>query len=175
MPLTTVTARSTNTRDVILAIQRLLISQLGDIFPEETIVISDPDEWENGATPENLINSEFITICPGDSTFPEDVQIGGGTHTVEELGTLELYIFTSSRLDQTGTMPAAVYDPEEGLFELKRRVMRALCQADPTGDNRMPLVSQFIPIQNGTKPRKNASGIHFMKLTFGINYFWDLT
>lgn len=175
MPLTTITARFTNTRDVILALQRLLVNQLSDLFTEETIVITDPDDWDNGQTPENLINQEFITLCPGDSTFPEDVQIGGGANTVEELGTLELYIFTSNRLDQTGTMPAAVYDPNEGLFELKRRVMQTLCQADPTGDNQLKLLSQFMPIQSCSKPRRNSSGVHFIKITFGLNHFWDLT
>lgn len=174
MPLTTQTARFTNTREVVLALQRLLQTQLADIFTEETVVITDPDDWENGATPENLLQTSFLTICPGDSVFPEDVQIGGGTQTVEELGTLELYIFSDARLDQTGTFPAAVYDENEGLFELKRRVLKALCQVDPTGDNQLPLLSQFIPIQSAGKPRKNGSGIHFLKLTFGISHFWDL-
>lgn len=165
----------TNTRDVVMAIQRLLINQLSDIFPEETIVVSDPDNWEDGKAPENLMQSQFLTVCPGDSTFPDDVQIGGGANTTEELGTVEIHIFSDARLDQVGQMPAAVYDESEGLFELKRRVLRALCQADPTGDNQMPLVSQLIPAISATKPRRNAEGIHFIKLTFGASYFWDLS
>lgn len=175
MPLTTVTARMTNTRDVVLAVQRLLVNQLSDIFTEETVVISDPEDWDNGETPETLINSSFITMCPGDSVFPDDVQYGGGVNTIEEKETLELYIFSDARLDSTSKMPATVYDENEGLFELKRRVLRAMCQSDPTGDNQLPLLSELLPVISCTKPRKNASGVHFIKLVFGIPHFWDLT
>jgi hypothetical protein len=175
MPQTTITDRSTNTREVVLALQALLVSQLADLFTEETVVITDPDSWDSGQTPENLIATSFITLCPGDSDFPDDVQVGGGANTVEELGTLELYIFSDARLDQTGVFPAAVYDPNEGLFELKRRVLRALCQADPTGDNTKLLVSQLIPIRSCTKPTKNSSGVHFLRLVFGTSFFWDLS
>lgn len=175
MPLTTITARSTNTRDVVLAVQRLLVAQLADIFPEEAIMVSDPDSWDGDNTPEAMMSTSFITICPGDSTFPDDVQYGGGLQTIEEKATLELYIFSDSRLDSSSRMPAAVYDENEGLFELKRRVLRALVMQDPTGDNQLPLLSELLPVYSSTKPRKNASGVHFIKLVFGVPFFWDLS
>jgi hypothetical protein len=170
----TTTPRSTNTLEVVAAVQKQLISQLSDIFPEDCIAVTDPDEWEDG-TPENLINNIFMALCPGDSTFPEDTQIGGGLETVEELMTLEVYVFSAGRGDRTETYPATVYDPQEGLFELKRRVLRAMCQADPTGDNQDPLVSQLIPVFSATKPRRTPSGIWFIKLVFGIPHFLDLS
>lgn len=174
MPLTTTSARFTNPRDVLLAIQNALIAGLADIFPAETIMISDPDEWEDGA-PEQQMSSSFICIAMTDSEFPDDVQIGGGANTCEELGGVVVYIFSDSRLDSTGQMPAVVFDPNEGLLELRRRVMRVLVGSDPLGDNAMPLVSQLIPVRRAAKPRKNPQGIWFTTLEFGTSYFLDLT
>jgi hypothetical protein len=174
MPLTTVTSRFTNPRDVLLAIQRTLVAGLVDIIPEDGIIISDPDEWESGI-PEPMLSGPFLAISLTDSDFPDDVQIGGGAAACEELMAVAVTIFSNERLDQTGHMPAAVYDIDEGLLELKRRVLRALVGTDPTGDNALSLLSQLVPIQHGTKPRKNPQGVWFLVLICGTSFFWDLT
>lgn len=174
MPLFTQTPRFTNTREVFLAFQSMLRSKLADIFPEEAVLLADPELWENGP-PEPRIATSFLTICPGDSTAPDDVQTGGGTNTTEEFETLEVTIFSDSRLDSTGSFPAAVYDENEGLFELKRRVLVAMCQADPTGDNQLPLLSAFTFFISWTKPRRFDSTLLFIKLVFGTQHFWDLS
>jgi hypothetical protein len=164
----------TNPRDILLAIQRALTDGLADCIPADQIVISDPDEWESG-TPEPHLMGPFLCIALADSDFPDDVQIGGGQYTAEELAEIVVTIFSNERLDQTGHMSAAVYDPEAGLLELKRRVLRALVGADPTGDNALPLLSQLIPVRRSTKPRKNAEGVWNLAVTFGVSFFWDLS
>jgi hypothetical protein len=175
MPPRTVTARFTNSRDVLLAVQAALVNGLVDIFPDPAaIMISDPENWDDGV-PEPQISTAFLTVAPTDSDFPDDTQVGGGQFACEELAGVAITIFSDSRLDQTGQMPAAVYDPNEGLFELKRRVLRVMVGADPVGDNALPLLSQLVPIRRGTKPRKNPQGIHFITLEFGTSHFWDLT
>ena len=175
MPLFTETARFTNSREVVLAVHRLLISKLaGYDIPQERIVIADPEQWEDGP-PTTLIDETLFTVCPGDSEFPEDVQIGGGLNTIEEIAAIEVTIFAARRLDQNGTMPAAIYDENDGLLEQKRRVMKALCQADPTGDNALPLLSQFAPIRTSSKPRKDSTGLFILRLIFGTPFFWDLS
>jgi hypothetical protein len=175
MPLTTQKFREGNLREVVLAIQRLLIRELADIFTEGTILITDPDEWEAGESPENLINTSFVTLAPGDATFNEELQYGGGIQTVEEDNLFNVYVFSDSRLDQTGVFPAAIYDENEGLLELKRRVLKALVMADPTGDNQLPLLSQGVYITSSSRPRKNTSGVHFIQLAFKVSFHWDLS
>jgi hypothetical protein len=175
MPLTTNNpGRFTNTREVLLAVHRQLVSNLADIFPEETIVLADPDDWDGGLIPEQLINSTFLVVCLTDSEFPDDVQVGGGANTCEELGGIQVHIFSDSRLSQLGHT-GGILEENEGLLELKRRVLRALVGTDPTGDNAYNLLSQLIPIRRATKPRLNPQGIRFLTLDFGISYFWDLT
>jgi hypothetical protein len=174
MPLYTVNPRFTNPRDVLLAIQRALVDGLADILADDQIIISDPDEWDNG-TPEPMLSGPFLTLCLSDSDFPDDVQIGGGQLACEELAAVNITIFSNERLSQTGHMPEAVYDIDQGLLEIKRRVLRVLVWADPLGDNALPLLSQLIPARSSSKPRKNAEGIWFLSLTFGASFFWDLT
>lgn len=173
MPLTTVSFRLTNTREVTLAVQRKLQNRLADIFPEEAILLADPEQWDDGP-PASVAESSFLAVCPGDSQFPEDVQSGAVPITVEEIGTAEVTIYSSMRLDRTGSMPAAVWDETEGLLELKRRVILALAGADLTGDNALPLLSQLIPVRTADKPRKDSTGRYYLKVVFGICYFWDL-
>lgn len=173
MPLETVNARFTNPRDVLLAFQQQLTAALVDVIPDDGVIIADPDEWDDA--PEPQLSGPFITLAYGDSQFPDDVQTGGGAATCEEIVPLVVTIFANERLDQTGHMPAAVFDDEHGLLELKRRVLRATVGTDPTGGDALPLLSQLVPIRNASKPRKNAQGVWFLSLTFGVSFFWDLT
>src|SRR5512135_2121305 len=174
MPLGTVTTRATNTREVMLGLWKQLADNLGDIFPAETIFLSDPDEWQAGA-PEQQITTEFLCVCGTDADLPEETQIGGGQFTTFKWGGFAVYIFTDSRLGQVGHQAAALYDPEHGLYELERRVMRALVGSDPVGDNALPLLAELTPARSSFKPRRNENGLWFMKLEFGAGFLWDLS
>lgn len=175
MPLNTVLPRATNHRDVLLAFQAQLQYLIGDIFPAETVTLQDPDEWVDGV-PEQSINSTFICIAPTDGEFPEEFQIGGGTQTCFEWSAVGVWVFSNSRLDQVGQMAAALYDPNEGLLELKRRILRAMVAVDLTGgDGAQPLLSELIPAKSFDKPRKNPQGLWFIKLVFGALFLWDLS
>lgn len=175
MPLTTTSSgRFTNLRDVLLSVHAALVNGLLDIFPSETIVFADPDAWDNGV-PEQLISSSFLAVCLSDAEFPDDVQVGGGAAATEEMSAVQVHIFSNMRLDQTGQMPAVLFDENEGLLELKRRVLRAIVGADLTGDNVNPLLSQLVPVRRAAKPRKNPQGIWFLTVEFGLSFFWDLT
>jgi len=175
MPLNTGLPRATNHRDVLLGFRAQLIAQLGDIFPDDTITLQDPDEWVDGI-PEQTINSTFICIAPTDAEFPEEIQIGGGATTCMEWGAVGVWIFSTDRLDQVGHMAAALFDENEGLLELKRRVLRALVGVDLTGgDGPQPLLAELVPAKTFDKPRKNPQGLWFIKLVFGALFMWDLS
>lgn len=173
MPLTTVDPRSTNIREVLLSVRAALIAGLSDIFPEEAVMLADPDEWIDGA-PEQQISTAFLTISLTEANLPDDVQVGGGAATTEQLAAVAVTIFTDSRLDQTGQMAAALFDKSEGLLELQRRVMRALVGTDLIGDNVQSLLSQLTAARIVAKPRRNPQGIWFTTLVFGVSFFWDL-
>jgi hypothetical protein len=158
-----------------LAFQAQLVAQVGDIFPAETVTLQDPDEWDGGI-PEQTINTAFLCVAPTDAEFPEEIQIGGGAMTCMEWGAVGVWIFSDSRLDQVGHMAAALYDENEGLLELKRRVLRALVGQDLTGgDGAQPLLAELVPAKQFDKPRKNPQGLWFIKLVFGALFMWDLS
>lgn len=166
----TTSANFTNHRDVLLAVQELILADMADLsFSEATVVVSD-----DPSPPANMRAQLFMTICPGDSQFPDDVQTGGGADTVEELAVVLVTLFSARKTDQVGRMPLAVYDPERGLLEIKRRVMRALVGQYPDR-NRFPLLSDCIKIRRSTMPRCDESGLYSLMLEFGTSFFWDLT
>lgn len=159
----------TNHRDVLLAVQDLILSELaGQEFSEANVVVTDEPE-----PPANMRHQIFMTICPADSQFPDDVQTGGGAATVEELAVVLVTLFSARKTDQVGRMPQAVYDSETGLLEIKRRVMRALVGQYPDR-NRFPLLSDCIKIRRSTTPRHDEK-LYFLTLEFGTSFFWDLT
>ena len=177
MPFETFNVRATNARDVMLGIHRQLIAQLADIIPEEVIILADPSEWEDSeGQPEQTITTAGLTICPTDSEMPEEFQTGGGAATCFEYAGVEVTILADSRKDQTGHMAAALYDADDGLFELKRRVLKALVGVDISGgDPNVFLLAELVPVRRSNKLKKNPQGIWFTTVEFGTLFLWDLT
>jgi hypothetical protein len=178
MPFETFNVRATNARDVLFGIQRQLVQQLADVIPQEAVLLADPSEQWDGedGQPEQTISTGGLTICLTDAEMPEELQTGGAAATCFEYSGVEITIFADNRLDQVGQEPAAVFDADNGLLELKRRLLKALVGVDLTGgDPPVPLLSELIPVRRSRKPRKNPSGIWYLTVEFGTLFLWDLT
>lgn len=170
MPQETSTANFTNQRDVLLAVQDILLSDLSDMgFNEASIFITD-----DGEPPAQLRQKLFLTLSPSDAEFPDDVQTGGGAATVEGLAGFRVTIFSALKVDQGGRFPVAVYDPDQGLYEIMRRVMKALVGVYPER-NGLPLLSDCIKIRRTSSPMRDDKGNYFVTMEFGTPFFWDLT
>jgi hypothetical protein len=124
----------------------------------------------------------IITVNPGPSRFPEGFQIGGGAKQCMEELDVSINIWSRHPPNQLGHDSTGLIDAARGIYQVKSRILRALCAVDlaanyPPGTQG---VQQFLrelllitgcsqPEHMGIKGENNT----YSKLTVSIRLSWD--
>ena len=130
-------------------------------------------DTENSETSTNL--SRFITVYAGGGTFNQGA-LGGGV--VDEDAIIAVKIWHRSELDSIGRSPESLFQADDGLMPIKRRVLKALTNKMLIGGDSMQIATETIKPQSAGEPSTAASSdgnLDSLALSFAVTFEWDLS
>ena len=153
-----------------------LIDQLDELGPSNCFLCDEPFPFRLP------VSTEFVTIVPGDGTFPPEFFHGGGDNTLSEDATVRITAFVRCMLDEVDHAERAYLGEERGLLtRWKRRILRALVLNgwEPTYNGNELLRSMLRPTNSRGPFVATASGDDSatyagLELTLETQWDWDL-
>ena len=119
----------------------------------------------------------FVTAAPGDGVFVEGEQ---AVDNVTEQWDVIVTAYSRIRLDSADHDQRLLHNPRRGLFELKRKILKALVGQDPTYKTD-EFLRNLLYAKRSPRPQaveiagaKN-SGLALISVVFGVDWDWDLT
>lgn len=119
----------------------------------------------------------FVTVSPDDGVFVEGEQVA--PNVTEEWGVI-VTAYSRIRLDSTDHDERLLYNARRGLFELKRKILKALVGQDLTYQGKEFLRNLFYA-KHSSRPQAveiagtKGSGLALISVVFGVDWDWDLT
>lgn len=165
----TATGISTSQSDVLAGVVTLLKAQFSD-WDAEAIY------WTDTPTPIVDHNLDlFIQVSPGGGSFNQGILMGGPR--AEETGLFGVTIWRRSVVDNAGRSQESLFNPSEGLLELKRRVLKALTGKMLTDDEGRYIATGTITPQQALEPDTGATDppLDRLAMYFQVPFDWDLS
>jgi hypothetical protein len=164
---------SPTTQDTILkAVRALLIEKIPD-FSEKNVAISDEDE-----APAGMRSYYYCTIWPGGGNFDEAAFVGAGIYGVNEYAVVAITVYRRNPKDQAGHGDDMLLNPDNGLFELKRLILKTMVRATRLAwENKFLLIEQMRPTRSD-EPRNmphSTGKTGDVYLEFLTPFSWDLS
>lgn len=165
-------ARIDSTQDAILTavVARLReILQLGEALCYETLEpLTDPPIPKGG--------EYFLTVSPGDGTFDEALQAGGGRFQVTELGSVTVTAYAKIRLDPGDRATEILHTVGRGMAHIKAAILDALVGHDLEDAAGDLLLRHPLYAMRSWRPQYNPdTGIARVAVGFGVDFDWDLS
>jgi hypothetical protein len=165
----------TTQNQILEAVKALLLRDLGDIFTEKNLAISDEEE-----PPSGLKAYYYGQIWVLGGEFEDGVYVGAGKQGVLERGGISITVWRKHEKDQAGRADSLMLQPDTGLLELKRRILKAMVtNARLQWQQTFILVDEMRPTRSD-HPRVAAYGngnpvAGDIFLEFSTPFIWDLS
>ena len=141
--------------------------------PEQCYEVANPDEIPSVP----IAGHWWCTVAGGDGQFVEGNQ---DASQCSEQTEVIVTAYTRIQTDMTDHAENLLHDPARGCFEMKRRLLKALCGVQlvtPSGDlflRQSVWASRSSPPRNG-KHSETGEFIGMIQLAFRIEFDWDLS
>jgi hypothetical protein len=163
---------ATTKTEIAQAIVDRLVDQVAE-FNRTTLFLSiapDPDDLPS------IQHNLFGTVAVSAGNFDEAVFVGGGQNTVFYNGSIAVTIFSKIQTGRPGVSTDLVSDRARGLWEIERKVLRALAGhaiQNPDGD---PIGTEYLqPLSDSDARREDVTKTGDLQVVFALAFEWDLT
>lgn len=120
----------------------------------------------------------FVTIAPGDGAFAQGEQ---DANNLTEEWIVLVTAYSRVKLDSPDHDERMLHEPRRGLFELKRKILKALVGEDPEYKGNT-FLRNLLYVTRAPRPQvlqipggSSNSGLAVISLEFGIDWDWDIT
>ena len=151
-----------------------LIDQVAALNAKTCVVTAQPPDEPPAQLRENL----FCSVSPADGRFDQELLEGGGQNTLVEHSGVVVVLWSAMKLDRTGVNISLLTDAARGLFDLKRRVLKALTNHDLANGNGDQILQEPMRPILSEAPRateQHQSGVGDLAITFLVDFEWDLS
>ncbi|MFZ9077519.1 MAG: hypothetical protein ACO23H_03225 [Alphaproteobacteria bacterium] len=173
-----VTRQYATQMEVLQAIQFRIVETLDEFTPANCFILDQP------IPPDFPIGRACITISPGSGSFVESMFAGAGAATLTENATTVVTPMVRQVRDAPRSANKALLSQDDGLLELKWRLLRVLIASDfdlsltdaTTGNKRM-LLREQLSIRSCDPPGFTQVGQYSMmgmSMTFNTPFDWGL-
>ncbi len=120
----------------------------------------------------------FVTVSSGDGVFPEGEQDAGN---LTEEWIVIVTAYSRIRLDSPDHDERLLHDPRRGMFELKRKILKALVGEDVLYQGNT-FLRNLLYVKRAPRPQvvqipgsSGNSGLALISLEFGVDWDWNIT
>lgn len=163
---------ATSHKAVIEAVVARLIDQIS-VFNAKTMFLADSADAASSQPKKDKI---WGCVIPMQGT-PDDREFeGSGPAGLLERTGVTVIVFSNKRLDQAGESAIYMTDASSGLLELKRQVLKALCDWIPVdGSDNQLLVNAVQPLHCDPPQKSTGDKVGDLAITFSTDFEWDLS
>ena len=164
----TVHQRPATQQEVLEGFITLLQAEFAD-WDDSAIYWTDT---ENSEASTNM--SRFITVYAGGGTFDQGALVGS---VVDEDAIVAVKIWHRSEIDNKGHSGESLFQADDGLIPLKRRVLKSLTNKMLTGTDSMQIATETIKPQSSGEPSTSDGDnpLDTLALSFAVKFEWDLS
>jgi len=117
----------------------------------------------------------WVSVSPGDSSFDESMQVGGGQLQLSESMGITVTGYNRTRLDSTDHDEKLFSDAVRGLFVVKHRILKAVAQIDISDDDGNTFLRSYVIVSGADRPGYDADkGTGWQGIHFRLEWDWDL-
>lgn len=164
---------ATDHQAVLEAFLAFIKAELSSQFNDTNIWLSDDPHYD---IPPAAKHKLYGCVCPTDGQNNGAEFAGSGAHNLVEYTAATVVIHSVMRLQQTAKPAIVMFDPTNGLFVVKRLLMRALhgVYLTTAGQPNRSLLTQPMEFIHAERPIINGQPVGDLAMTFSLPFLWDL-
>lgn len=116
----------------------------------------------------------FLTVSPGDGTFDEEMQVGGGQDQLTELSSVTVTGYAKIALDPGDQATQILHKVSRGMLPIKQGILSALAAHDLLDSSGNQILRSYMHALRSWRPRYDPdSKIAMIAVSFGTDFDWD--